>query len=131
MVEKLDRRGFLRSLVAVVGSTTLPRAKAWGVNLADEKKSSQPLRLGVASYSFRKFGQPEVIQFMKELKTPYLNVKAFHLAMTETAEVGAVCKGYRAAGITLTAAGTIYFAKDDDADMRSKFEYVKAAGIPL
>jgi len=131
MAAKLDRRGFLRSLAAVMASTSLPRAKAWGANLVDEKKSSQPLRLGVASYSFRKFGQPEVIEFMKELKAPYLNVKDFHLPMTETAEVGAICKAYRAAGITLTAAGTIYFTKDDDADMRAKFEYVRAAGIPL
>ena len=131
MAAKLDRRGFLRSLAAVMATTTLPSAEAWGGNLVDEKKSSQPLRLGVASYSFRKFGQPEVIQFMKELKTPYLNVKDFHLPMTGTAEVGAICKGYRAAEITLTAAGTIYFTQDDDADMRAKFDYVKAAGIPL
>ena len=38
---------------------------------------------------------------------------------------------YRAAGLKLTAAGTIPFKNDDDEDIRSKFEYVKAAGIPL
>ena len=55
MAEKLDRRGFLRSLVAVVASTTLPRVKAWGVNLADEKKSSQPLRLGLIGTLFEPY----------------------------------------------------------------------------
>ena len=39
--------------------------------------------------------------------------------------------GLRAAGFTLTAAGNISFAKDDDADIQSKFEYAKAAGIPI
>jgi sugar phosphate isomerase/epimerase len=36
---------------------------------------------------------------------------------------------YKAAGIKLHAAGTISFPKDDDDDIRAKFEYVKRAGI--
>ena len=38
---------------------------------------------------------------------------------------------YAAAGIQLHAAGTIYFAKDEDADIRNKFEYCKRAGISV
>jgi sugar phosphate isomerase/epimerase len=90
-----------------------------------------PIRLGVASYSFRKFGIPDVIKFMKELNTPYLNVKDMHLPMRSVAEVKQVADEYSAAGIKLTAAGAIYFTKDDDEDMRRKFEYCKVAGIPL
>ena len=49
-----------------------------------------------------------------------------------TAEpVDAPAAAYRAAGLTITAAGTIYLTKDDDADMRPKFEYMKTAGIPI
>jgi sugar phosphate isomerase/epimerase len=36
---------------------------------------------------------------------------------------------YNAAGIKLHAAGAIYFPKDEDADIRSKFEYCKRVGI--
>jgi sugar phosphate isomerase/epimerase len=36
---------------------------------------------------------------------------------------------YAAAGIKLHAAGAIYFTKDDEADIRGKFEYCKRAGI--
>jgi sugar phosphate isomerase/epimerase len=36
---------------------------------------------------------------------------------------------YAAAGIKLHAAGTIAFTKDDDDDIRNKFEYCKRAGI--
>src|ERR1035438_8673598 len=38
---------------------------------------------------------------------------------------------YAAAGIQLHAAGTIYFPKDEDDDIRAKFEYCKRAGIKV
>ena len=36
-----------------------------------------------------------------------------------------------AAGLTITGGGTIYFSKDEDADIRAKFEYCKAAGFRM
>ena len=38
---------------------------------------------------------------------------------------------YTAAGISLHAAGVIYFPKDEDDDIRVKFEYAKRAGISV
>jgi sugar phosphate isomerase/epimerase len=105
---------------------------AWGAaEFTGPNEQATPIRLGVASYSFRKFGIPDVIKFMKELNTPYLNVKDMHLPMTSAAEVKQLADEYRAAGIQLTAAGAIYFTKDDDEDIRRKFDYCKIAGIPL
>lgn len=100
---------------------------------ADETKpaSSSPIRLGIASYTFRNFDQAHLIDFMKQLKTPYLNLKDTHLPMTPPDQVAAKAAEYRAAGMTLTALGTIYFPKDDDDDIRAKFEYCKAAGVSL
>jgi sugar phosphate isomerase/epimerase len=92
---------------------------------------TEPIRLGVASYSFRKFGQADVIQFMKELNIAYLNAKDVHLPMAPLAEVAPTSERYRVAGLKLTAVGTVYFTKDDDAEMRQKFEYAKAAGVPV
>ncbi len=91
------------------------------------------IRLGVASYSFHKFDRAHVIEFMKQLDTPYLNVKDVndHLPMRPPEATDAAVKAYRAAGITLMTAGVIYFAKPDEADIREKFEYVKRAKIPL
>jgi sugar phosphate isomerase/epimerase len=48
--------------------------------------------------------------------------------MDPQAEAAALAD-YAAAGIKLHAAGAIYFAKDEDQDIRSKFEYCKRAGI--
>jgi sugar phosphate isomerase/epimerase len=51
-----------------------------------------------------------------------------HLPMEPAAEAQALAD-YAAAGITLHAAGAIYFPKDEDDDIRSKFEYCKRANI--
>jgi sugar phosphate isomerase/epimerase len=51
-----------------------------------------------------------------------------HLPMDPRGEAAALAD-YAAAGIRLHAAGAIYFPKDDDADIRGKFEYCKRAGI--
>jgi sugar phosphate isomerase/epimerase len=125
------RRKFLRG-TAGVAVASLSGLRGWSLESSDgPEMPASPIRLGVASYSFRKFGIPDVIKFMKELNTPYLNVKEMHLPMTNAAEVKQVSDEYRAASIRLTAAGAIYFLKDADDDMRQKFEYCKIAGIPL
>ena len=123
---KISRRQFLYGSAAIAAAASLPSAAAWNGFVQDS-----PVRLGVASYSFRKFGPPDVIKFMKELKTTYLNVKDVHLPMGTPAEIKRASDEYAAAGIKLTAAGTIYFTKDDDDDMRRKFDYCKITGIPL
>ena len=89
-------------------------------------------KLGVASYSFRKFPRAEAIRMTKELGTPYLNVKDFHLPLNSTPEqIDAAKKEFADAGIILVGCGNISFEKDDDADIRSKFDYAKRAGFPL
>ena len=98
---------------------------------ATPNTTQQPVRLGVASYSLRNFDPTFVISAMKQLRTPFLNLKDMHLPMTPASEVASKAALFRAAGLHLTAAGTLYFNKDDDEDIRTKFEYVKAAGIPL
>ncbi len=90
------------------------------------------IKLGVASYSFRKFSREQAIQMTKELGTPYLNVKDFHLALTSTPEeIAAARKEFAENGIVLVGCGNISFSKDDPDDIRKKFEYAKQAGFPL
>ncbi len=90
------------------------------------------IKLGIASYSFRKFSREKAIEMTKELGTPYLNIKDFHLPLTATPEeIDAAKKEFADAGITLVGCGNVSFQKDDEADIRSKFEYAKRAGFPL
>jgi len=88
------------------------------------------IRLGVASYTFRNFSRAQMIGFLKQLNVLGLNAKDVkdHLPMDAQEEAAALAD-YAAAGVKLHAAGTIYFPKDEDADIRSKFEYCKRAGI--
>jgi len=124
----LSRRSLLSGGTMLAASSLLSNSVFAS---AAPTSSDSPIRLGIASYTFRKFDQQHLIEFMKELKSPYLNLKDVHLPMTPADQVAARAAEYRAAGLTLTADGTIYFDKDDDDDIRSKFEYVKAAGIPM
>jgi sugar phosphate isomerase/epimerase len=110
-------------------------APGCGLALSPEPPASDelsPIRLGLASYTFRDFTRAQLIGFMKQLNVFALNAKDVkdHLPMDAPQESAALAD-YAAAGIQLHAAGAIYFAKDkdEDADLRSKFEYCKRAGI--
>lgn len=128
MTRTISRRALGRGVLA---SAAIAAGQPW-LGAAQTNATAGPVRLGLASYSLRNFKDPAyVIAAMKQLRTPYLNLKDFHLPMGPADEVRAHAEVYRAAGLTLTAAGTIYFTKDEDEDIRAKFEYVKAAGIPL
>ena len=49
----------------------------------------------------------------------------------DPAREDAALADYSDHGIKLHAVGAIYFREDDDADIRSKFEYAKRAGVPV
>lgn len=94
--------------------------------------AAAPFKLGLASYTFRNFTRDKVIENIKQLKLSSINCKDVkdHLPMAEAAEAEAVA-AYKAAGIAITGAGTVYFDKDEDDDIRAKFEYLKRAGAPM
>ena len=126
------RRDFLRSgalATAAFAAASNPLAPA------QERPSSEeasPIRLGLASYTFRNFNRAQLIGFMKQLNVFALNAKDVkdHLPI-DPLEESAALADYAAAGIKLHAAGAIYFPKDEDGEVRSKFDYCKRAGITL
>jgi sugar phosphate isomerase/epimerase len=132
MKNGLSRRDFVRSGALVAAAFTASKAvlaAAAGHPSADE---GAPIRLGLASYTFRNFSRAQMIGFMKQLNVFELNAKDVkdHLPADPQEEATALAD-YAAAGIKLHAAGTIYFPKDEDADIRAKFEYCKRAGIAV
>lgn len=122
-----SRRSMLSSLVAAGGFVITSKGSA-----QEYRMGGADFKLGIASYSFRKFPREQAIQMSKELGTPYLNIKDFHLALNSTPEqIDAAKKEFQDAGIILVGCGNVSFAKDDPADIRAKFEYAKRAGFPL
>lgn len=127
--EAMNRRTWLGSVPAAVGlaaaATGTLRAQQYHIAGANFK-------LGVASYSFRKFNREQAIAMTKQLGTPYLNVKDVHLPLDSTPEqIDAAKKEFEDAGIILVGCGNVSFQKDDEADIRHKFDYAKRAGFPL
>jgi sugar phosphate isomerase/epimerase len=130
MKNTLSRRDFVRA-GAFVASGFAASSETFG--LPEESSSADeapPIGLGIASYTFRNFSRAQMISFLKQLHVLALNAKDVkdHLP-TDAQQEAAALADYAAAGIKLHASGTIYFPKDEDADIRSKFEYCKRAGI--
>ena len=124
-----SRRDFVRA-GALAGAAFAASSDVFALAQEHASSDESPIRLGIASYTFRNFNRAQMIGFMKQLNVLALNAKDVkdHLP-TDTQQEAAALADYAAAGIKLHAAGTIYFPKDDDADIRSKFEYCKRAGI--
>jgi sugar phosphate isomerase/epimerase len=119
------RRDVLRSASVVAAACALPAS-----TLAQSHIDLIPIKLGLASYTFRNFTRAQLIAFMKQLRVDALNAKDVkdHLPMDPALEALALAD-YAAAGIQLHAIGAVNFSKDDDADIRPKFEYAKRAGV--
>src|ERR1700756_4472106 len=128
----VSRRDFIHSSV-LIAAALAASGSVWASILTPPfAEETAPIRLGLASYTFRNFTRTQMIGFMKQLNVFALNAKDIkdHLPMDPQEEAAALAD-YARAGIKLHAAGTIYFAKDEDADIRSKFEYCKRAGIAV
>lgn len=125
-----SRRRFLRSSALAAACAVSGALPSLAAELTSASKEPTPVKLGLASYTFRNFDRSQLIGFMKQLQISTLNVKDVkdHLPMDPALEAKALAD-YAAAGIKLHAAGVISFTRDDDADIRSKFEYCKRAGI--
>ena len=126
--DTVSRRDFVRSTALVSAAFAAPGSV---FALAQTPLSAdEPVCLGLASYTFRNFNRAQLIGFMKQLNVFALNAKDVkdHLPIDPQEESVALAD-YAAAGIKLHATGAIYFPKDEDADIRTKFEYCKRAGI--
>jgi len=130
MKQTLSRRNFVQSgaLIAAACATSGATSSLAETTAAPAKTS--PVKLGIASYTFRSFARAQMIGFLKQVNVAGLNAKDVkdHLP-TDPAEEAKALADYAAAGIQLHAAGAIYFTKDEDEDIRAKFEYCKRAGI--
>ena len=132
MKDTLSRRTFVRSGALLAAACTASGAVPALAEALPETGRPSPVNLGLCSYTFRNFTRAQMIGFMKDLHVSDLNCKDAkdHLPTDPALEAQAVAD-YAAAGIKLHAAGAIYFPKDDESDIRGKFEYCKRAGIKV
>ena len=132
-VSSLSRRAVLQLAGAAVTLPLLPLARAEAASVvAAATRKPLPLKIGVASYSLRKFPRDKAIAALRDLGVQYVTIKDVHLARTDTPEqIRAAAQQFRDAGITIMGGGTLTWKTADEAAMRKDFEYAKAAGMPL
>ena len=125
-----NRRDFLRNGAIAAALSTISSPRLLAQPKEDALKPS-PIRLGLCSYTLRNFDRAHVIEDLKTLKVSTLNAKDVkdHLPITPPEATTQAVADYTAAGIRLTAVGAVYFPKDEDDDIRSKFDYAKRAGV--
>ena len=132
MKNTFSRRSFVQSGALIAAASVTSSAVPLLAQPMPASGKPSPIRLGLASYTFRNFTRDQMIGYMKQLNVTDLNAKDVkdHLPMDPEGEAKALAD-YAAARIKLHAAGAIYFPKDEDDDIRSKFEYCKRAGISV
>lgn len=128
---QFSRRSFLHAAAAATGVAAL-HPSALALDPGSGANGATAIKLGVASYTFRNFDRAKVIGFMEQLNNRHLNAKDVkdHLPMEPAAETAALA-AYKAANVAVHAVGTVYFQKDENADIRAKFDYAKRAGVEV
>ena len=124
---RLTRRAFMGTAAAVAASTGLRPSIVTAAPTPAEHK----LKLGLASYSTRKFTLDQTLEMAKTLGVTSMTFKDVHIPRTDTPEATRALRAkIVAAGITIMGGGTITLP-NDAAEIRKNFEYAKAAGFPL
>lgn len=132
MTQHLSRRTFISTAALTGAALSLPDSPLAVAEPKAARGEPLPIKLGLASYTFRNFTRAQMIGYMRQLDVADLNAKDIkdHLPTDLAQETQAVAD-YTTAGIKLHAAGAIYFLKDEDDDIRAKFEYCKRAGVSV
>jgi sugar phosphate isomerase/epimerase len=130
--DALSRRDLLR----VAGmAATMPLwvpSTSRASDVAKPVKKPTPLKIGIASYSLRKFPLDRVLEACQQMGVRYLTLKDVHLARTDPPETTrALRKKIEAAGVTIMGGGTITWKENNETEIRKDFEYAKNGGFPL
>mgnify|MGYP001085276685 CR=1 FL=1 len=112
----------------------LATAAAWslagGRGGAAERTAPGELRLGVATYSLRKFSRAEAIRALQRLGVRYVSIKSFHLPYESSPEeLRRGAQEFRDAGLTILSGGNIELT--EPGELRARFEYAKQCGMPM
>jgi sugar phosphate isomerase/epimerase len=121
------RRNFLKASALTAAATMINPALSSGKS---KEAKSEKLRLGLASYTTRKFNQDETIKMAKRAGLDFMCFKSMHLPLDASlADLKAAGKNVRDGGLELVSGGVIYMKSKEQVDQG--FEYAKNAGMSL
>jgi len=130
-LHSLSRRRLIRGSLAVAA---LPLISTRGfLSRAAYGAETDPfkgLKIGVATYTFRKFPLEATIKGIQRVGLHYASIKDFHMARNTTAqERKDIAQKFKDAGITPLSCGNITM-ENTEKSVREAFEYARDAGIP-
>lgn len=122
-----NRNEFLKLMgLSAVGAATLSPALAAASSV--RQPAAEGLTLGLASYTFHKFGLDKTIAMAQRVGLKNIALKSMHLPLDSSAqEIKAATDKIKKAGLTLYGAGVIYMKTPEEVDQ--VFEYAKQAGV--
>ncbi|NND08943.1 MAG: sugar phosphate isomerase/epimerase [Saprospiraceae bacterium] len=122
----INRKSFLRTLGGALFSTGLYLKSP----MYDPAKSESGLKLGLASYTLRKFTLDQVITFCHLLGIGELALKSMHLPLDSSPQdIIKVAGEVRSAGINLYGAGVVYMKSPEE--VTNAFTYAQKAGMKV
>lgn len=123
-----NRRNFLKTAGIGLVAATCPSGNINYLSTGLSKNRKFDFKLGVASYSARKFTREEALDMTLRCGIERIAFKSMHLPLdsdrSEIKKAVALCKEK---GITLYGGGVIYMKNREEVDQA--FEYAKAAGM--
>ena len=129
MTTEVSRRAFFGAVAAAAAVPALGAAPAPSPKAA--AAAGRTLKLGVASYSMRKFSLDQALEMARTLGVGHMTFKDVHIPRTDPPETTRALRAkIEAAGITIMGGGTINMPNDPD-QIRKDFAYAKLAGMPL
>jgi inosose dehydratase len=127
---KTHRRNFLKITGLGALAAALPRTSNASPQAGRVEMKTAPFRLGIASYSLRKFGIDDVLKMTERLGIKAISFKDMHLPLESTREqIQPVIKMFADEGIEVYGGGVIYMASREEADQA--FEYARMAGMKM
>lgn len=128
----MNRRKFLHAGLAgstFLAAATLPRTMQGAVTKA-ARDPFDGLKVGMASYTLRKYSLEDAIAITQKAGVKYISLKDAHLPLKSTKELREETRRkIEAAGLTLISAGVINM-KNNEEQIRAAFDYAKDIGIP-
>ena len=130
--KKLNRRNFFGASLAgagVLATLNVPQHAQAAVS-KPERDPCHGLKLGLTSYTLRKFSLEQAIAMTLNAGVKYISLKDVHLPLTSSTEERKQARNkIEAAGLQLMGGGVIYL-KNNEPEIRNAFEYAKDAGMP-
>jgi len=130
MAIQTTRRGFLGATAVAGLAAVAPRPAS-----AVIEPTPWGIKLGIATYTFRNFDRAQVIQYLKEIQTPWISIKDVNKQLPHQAtpaDLKAIRKQFDDAGLKVMSVGNVDMTKAKTLDdLRVIFEWAKAFGTPM